>query len=216
MGSHYNPSNRTDNCGFCAIAYALHLQKHIEVDADRLYLQTLQRLGLTRDAGKDPIPRMLIFPDPMLDSAAVRIEYSALTGGTHGLSSYTITSVAEANGLRFQAKIKDLELPRQFMTYYSNVRSGPWSIGDFEQMRLNFLRSRGSNPKAEDVKKYIANELGGHSILGSKVRKHYINVFIDIGRTGRIEAFDAQDGAKYDGVGLNSRLGSVDLLMHLL
>ena len=217
MGSQYNPSNRTDNCGFCAIAYALHLQKHIAIDADRLYLQTLERLGLTRDAGKDPIPRMLIFPDPILDSAAVRSDYSALSGSAHGLSSYTITSVAEASGLRFQAKIQDLELPRQFMMYYSNVGPGSaWAIRDFEQMRLNFLRSRGLSPKLEDVKKYIANELRGHSILGSKGRKHYINVFVDIDRTGRIEAFDAQDGIKYDGRGLNSRLGGVDLLMHLL
>jgi hypothetical protein len=168
MGSQYNPSNRTDNCGFCAIAYALHWQKHIVVDADRLYLQTFERLGLTRDAGKDPIPRMLIFPDPMLDPTPVRTDYSALSGSAHGLSSYTITSVAEASGLRFHAKIKDLELSRQFMMCYSNMQPSTWTIRDFEQMRLNFLRSRGLNPKLEDVKKYIANELGGQSILGSK------------------------------------------------
>jgi len=216
MGSQYNPSNRKDNCGFCAIAYALHLQKHIEIDADRLYLQTLERLGLKREAGRDPVPRMLIFPDPMLDSAGVRTDYSALLGGTNSLSSYTMTSVAEASGLRFQARIKDLDLPRQFMAFYRSTHSNAWSVRDFEQMRLNFLRSRGLNPLPAGVRKHIAAELGGHSIFGSKERKHYINVFIDIDRTGRIEAFDAQDGIRYDGVGLNSRLGSVDLVMHLV
>ncbi len=83
MGSRYNPSNRTDNCGFCAIAYALYVQKHIEVNADQLYEQTLKRLGLTRHASEDPIPRMLIFPEPLLDSAAVRTDYRALSGGVH-------------------------------------------------------------------------------------------------------------------------------------
>jgi hypothetical protein len=216
MSSPYNPNNRTDNCGFCAISYALHVQKHIDVDADALYLQTLARLGLAYTAGKDPIPRMLIFPAPRLEeTAAVRTEYSALEGGVHGLSSYTITSVAEDFGLRFQPSITALELPRQFMAHYSTRTPGIWNIRDFEEKHLDYLKSRGLNPKLEDVRKYIAKELGGHSILGSKTRKHYMNVFIDIDRTGKIEAFDAQDGLKYDGRGLNSRLGSVDLVMHL-
>jgi hypothetical protein len=216
MGSPYNPSNRRDNCGFCAIAYALHLQKNIVVDADQLYLQALESLGLARNAGQDPIPRMLIFPEPMLDSAAVRTDYSALSSGVHGLSSYTITSVAQASGLRFQAKIKDLDLPRQFMQCYSNMGPGTWTIRDFEQMRLNFLRSQGRNPTSEGVKRQIAESLGGHSIVGSKVINHFINIHIDVDRSGHIEAFDPQDGSKYDGRGLNSRLRRIDLLMHLL
>ncbi len=210
MGSPYNPGNREDNCGFCAIAYALHVQRHVETDADRLYLQTLERLGLQRQGGRDPVPRLLIFPDPMLDSARVREEYSALLGGTLGLSSYTITSVAEANGLRFRAKITDLDLPRQFMAFYRTMNARIWNIRDFEQMRLNYLRSRSLNPAPEALRKHIAGELGGHSIFGSKESKHYINVFIDMERTGRIEAYDAQDGLR-----LASRLGSVDLVMHL-
>ena len=215
MGSRYNPSNRKDNCGFCAIAYGLHLQKHIETDADRLYLKTLERLGLKREGGRDPIPRMLIFPGPMLESAAVRTEYHALTGGLHGLSSYTITSVARDSTLGFREKIKDLDLVRQFMAFYTSRYSNTWNIRDFEQKRLEFLQARGLNPRLEAMRKYIADELGGHSILGSKEGKHYINVFVDMGQKGTIEAYDAQDGVKYDAHGLNARLGSVDLVMHL-
>ncbi len=216
MGSPYNPTNRTDNCGFCAIAYALHLQKHIIVDADRLYLQTLERLGLTRDSGKDPIPRMLIFPEHGLDSARVSTKYSALSEGPHGLTSYTISSVAEANGLRFELKVRGLDLVRQFMNFSANMGLSTWTIRDFEQTRLKFLKSQALKPTLEGVRRQIAKEFGGHSIMGSTTANHFINIQIDADRSGRIEAFDAQDGIKYDGRGLNSRLRTVDLLMHLL
>src|SRR5262249_51854752 len=97
MATIYDPSGSKTNCGFCSIAYVLHVVKNRFVDADRLYWETLARLGIQAQGGQDPIPRQLIFPEPNLDSAPVRLEYRALTGGANSLSSYTVTSVAEAN-----------------------------------------------------------------------------------------------------------------------
>jgi hypothetical protein len=82
------------------------------------------------------------------------------------------------------------------------------------EMRLEFLHSHGSKQaSAASVRKYVLDNLGGHSIFGSKAVNHYINVEVD--RTGRIKAIDAQDGRRYDGGTLHNRLGAVDMVMHL-
>ena len=213
MSKRYNPSNLTTNCGFCAIAHALFVQKGTVVDADQLYLRTLNRLGLTRQGDRDPIPRMLIFPEPSMDGIPLTVDYSALAERGHGPSSYTITAVALANNLNFQLSSSDLTLQRQFFDFYSGRGPGKWAVTDFEQMRLNWLRGKGLNPPLEVVKRHIREELGGHSILGSKTVNHFINVEID--PSGQIKAFDAQDGNLYDGRRLHERLRTVDLFMHL-
>jgi hypothetical protein len=211
MSTPYNPGDSKDNCGFCAIAHGLYLQNPaVVVTADQLYLDTLQRLGLTREENKDPIPRMLIFPEPMLDSKRVSVAYDALLHRAHGLSSYTITSVAEATDLRFKGA-NDLSLVRQFMQGFSNKT---WTMKDFLQVRWDILKSQGRNPSFQGLERQIAGELVGHSIVGSKTKNHFINVHID--PSGSITAFDAQDGNRYDGRGLNYRLGTVDLFMRLL
>ena len=46
-------------------------------------------------------------------------------------------------------------------------------------MGLNWPRDKGLNPPLEVVKRLIREELGGHSILGSKTVNHFINVEID-------------------------------------
>jgi len=46
-----------------------------------------------------------------------------------------------------------------------------------------------------------------------KTKDNFINVHID--PSGCIQAFDAQDGTRYGGRGLNYRLGTVDLFMRL-
>jgi hypothetical protein len=119
----FNPSKLKTNCGFCSISRALFVTKAIQIDADELYLQTLSRLGIQREGDHDPIPRMLIFPEAGLDTMTPTVEYQALKDGVHGLSSYTITSVAEANDLRFDLSAKDVSLPNQFLTFYAQAAS---------------------------------------------------------------------------------------------
>jgi hypothetical protein len=70
--------------------------------------------------------------------------------------------------------------------------------------------------KAEESRLYRFVALKYLPEADSKERKHNINVFMDVDRTGRIEAFDAQDGIRYGGEDLNSRLGGVDLMMYLV
>lgn len=213
MSTPYNPGSSTTNCGFCAIAHGLFVQQGVRVTADELCERTLTRLGLTRQGGRDPLPRMLIFPDAMLDSVPPSAEYSALQGRAHGLSSYTITSVAQDWGLRFTAGIRDLDLPRQFFEFSANL-TGDWTLDSFVQQRREFLEERGRTPNLEALQRHIADALGGHSILGSKTSNHYINAHID--PCGHVTAYDAQDGSFYDGRGLKRRLRSVDLFIHLL
>jgi hypothetical protein len=215
MSSRYNPHERTDNCGFCAIAYA-RAAKGIEpfYDADELYEETIKRLGIKREGKRDPLPRLLIFPEKDLDAIPVRTEYQALPEHGHTLSDYTVTSVAEASGLSCTAKMEDLTLVQQFLHWCSN-RGHDLEIGDFVDWRLNFLHERRLNPPRAAVESHIAKALAGDSIIGSKLRQHYINLRIQMGRTGRIEATDPQNGATYDGRGLALRLTRVDLLVHV-
>jgi hypothetical protein len=212
MSTDYNPDGRKDNCGFCAIAHGLHLQKaSVLLTADQLYDQTLQRLNLEREGGNDPIPRQLIFPEATWSSVAVRANYSALSERTRALSDYTITAVAEASGLRFRNG--NLDLVRDFMKDFSTIGSHPSSLKDFVQARWNYLQSQGKNPKIQSVERYVTGELVGHSIMGSKSKGHFINAEID--PSGAVKGFDAQDGSRYDGKGLLQRLNSVDLFMRL-
>jgi hypothetical protein len=211
--SRYNPGKLTTNCGFCSIAHGLFVQKGVVVDADQLYLQTLERLGLTREGNQDPIPRQLIFPEPNMDDIPLTTTYGALADRGFGPSGYTITAVALASGLEFQLRDRDLTLPRQFMDFSARTGPGNWNINEFVQMRLDWLRTRRLNPSPEAVQHHIMEELGGHSIMGSKTVNHFINVHVDT--LGRITAFDAQDGSDYDGRELYTRLRSVDLFLHL-
>jgi hypothetical protein len=213
MGTIWNPSGLTTNCGFCSIAQALFL-KGIHTDADKLYLETLEHLGIKREGNKDPIPRQLIFPDPFLDSVPIRTEYKALADAGRGPSSYTISSVASDNNLPFALHNRDLTLFRQFFDFYAHNRHGSWDIATFVDMRLEFLHSHGNKQaSAASVRKHVLDSLGGHSIFGSKAVNHYINVEID--KTGHIKATDAQDGQHYDGGTLHTRLRAVDMVMHL-
>lgn len=212
MSTDYNPDGRKDNCGFCAIARGLHLQKaSVLVTANQLYDQALQRLNLEREGGNDPVPRQLIFPEANWSSVAVRTDYSALSERTRALSDYTITAVAEASGLRFRNG--NLDLVRDFMKGFSATAARPLTLKDFVQTRWNYLQSQGKNPNIQSVEKYVTCELIGHAIMGSKSKDHFINAEID--PSGAVKGFDAQDGQRYDGRSLLQRLGSVDLFMRL-
>lgn len=212
MGTLFNPSGLTTNCGFCAIAQALSVQGTV-TDSDQLYLQTLERLGLQREGDRDPIPRQLIFPDPLLEGVPLSAEYRSLGDRGHGPSSYTITAVADANNLRYDLSNRDLALHRQFFEFSARSEPGTWNIADFVQVRLDWLESRGQTPAPEAVRKYAMEQLGGHSIVGSKTANHFISIHID--RAGHISAVDPQDGRVYDGPRLHARLRTLDLFMHL-
>lgn len=212
MGTLFNPAGMTTNCGFCAIAHALSVQGTV-TDADQLYLQTLARLGLQREGDRDPIPRQLIFPDPLLEGVPLSAEYRALGDRGHGPSSYTITAVADSNNLRYDLNNRDLALHRQFFEFSARSDPGRWNIADFVEMRLDWLESRGQTPSQEAVRRHVVDQLGGHSIVGSKTVNHFISIEID--RAGQISAVDPQDGRRYDGPRLYARLRTIDLFMHL-
>jgi hypothetical protein len=212
MGTLYNPTGLTTNCGFCAIAHALSLQG-ITTDADKLYLQTLERLGIPRQGNTDPIPRQLIFPDPLMDGVPVRVEYTALAERGHDPSSYTITSVASANNLRYDLNNRDLSLQRQFFDFCARTGRGAWNINDFVQSRLTWLQVQGQNPSADGVRRHLLAQLSGHSIIGSKTVNHFITMQVDT--SGKISAYDPQDGRQYDGASLQTRMRTLDLVLRL-
>jgi hypothetical protein len=212
MGTLYNPTGLTTNCGFCAIAHALSLQG-ITTDADKLYLQTLERLGIPRQGNTDPIPRQLIFPDPLMDGVPVRVEYTALAERGHDPSSYTITSVASANNLRYDLNNRDLSLQRQFFDFCARTGRGAWNINDFVQSRLTWLQVQGQNPSADGVRRHLLAQLSGHSIIGSKTVNHFITMQVDT--SGKISAYDPQDGRQYDGASLHTRMRTLDLVLRL-
>ena len=151
MGTLYNPNGLTTNCGFCAIAHGLFRQG-TNTDADKLYLQTLDRLGIQRQGASDPIPRQLIFPDPLIDGVPLPTGYQALADSGHGPCSYTITAVACDHNLRYDLNNRDLALPRQFFEFYARTGTGKWDIADFVDMRLNWLQSQGRKPAADAVR----------------------------------------------------------------
>jgi len=211
MSTPYNPTGREDNCGFCAISYGLYLQNRSVVDADQLYLATIERLGLTREGNHDPIPRMLIFPDLKLPGGTPSTAYSALSG-VLGLNSYTVTDVADHLNLRFTYSRMDVMLPNQFLAYQSES-GNRGSLSDFTRTRLDFLRSKGGNPSLDAVRRQIVNAIAGHSIIGSEDASHFINAHIDPG--GYLMGYDAQNDKRYDAKGLRERIGTVALFMHL-
>jgi hypothetical protein len=203
MGTPYNPSNLSTNCGFCAIAYSLSLYG-IKTDADALYLQTIERLGITRVGGHDPIPRLLIFPEPRLDDIPLRAEYAALAEHGRGASSYTITAVASDNNLQCRVAETRRTIANQFLDFYARNGSARWNIDDFVRERMRFLRT---NAPSDAVKRHVMTELGGHSIVGSKQVNHFVNMRIDA--VGHIWAFDPQDGEEYSGRGLKQGLAQL-------
>jgi len=212
MSTAYNPSDRKDNCGFCSIARGLELQTRKVVDADQLFEETIAHLGLTRDGNKDPIPRMLVFPDMRLPSGVPPTAYAALTGAL-SLNSYTITQVASNFNLRFTYSKNAVLLPNQFLSYQAG-KGGRGTFRDFVQVRLDFLESTTSKiPSADAVLRNVSDALVGDSIIGSEDVSHFINARID--PNGFITGYDPQDGSRYDASGLRNRIGSVALFMHL-
>jgi hypothetical protein len=201
----WNPSGLKTNCGFCAISYAREQQKGTLVDADQLYLQTLQRLGIDRHGDEDPIPRSLIFPQFDLDKAAIKSQYHELECRGRGPSDYTIWSVAHYAGL--DLKSGDKKLLDSLVEFAANSARG-WKLDTFVQARMTRPELAG-RASFKDMKSYVMNNLKGHAIIGSIGRGHFVNVTIT--PRGELKVFDPQKGITCDGRHIKAEFGRLDL-----
>ncbi len=201
----WNPSGWTSNCGFCSISYALELQKNVLLNADQLYEQTLERLGIVRQGNHDPIPRLLIFPGLNLDEARIRVEYHELEGRGRGAADYTIWSVARSAGL--ELKSGDKNMLNGLVKFAAEARPG-WKLDDF----VNAWMSRPGLPGTATftaMKRHVEQNLKGVSIIGSIPRQHFVNMHFS--PSGEWKVFDAQRGQSYDGRRIKAELASLDL-----
>ena len=131
------------------------------------------------EGGRDPISRQLIFPRRDLDEMRAHNTYQALSDRGRGLSSYTISSVAAQNGLRFTEHVKGLDLPRQFIRFYVESGGGRVTFREFLEWRLELLREQNLKPNPVALQRLVESELGGQSIIGSTQSNHFINMEID-------------------------------------
>lgn len=214
----FNPQHRLDNCGYCSIAAAMDVQGLGSKDADQLYADTIGRLGLTIENGRDPVSRQLIFPEPELSKQKLRPGYFALEGAI-GLDNYTITSVADNFKLNYRPSSKGQDpssefLPEDFVKFYAERESGNWNINHF----IEFRRERNEEqnrivPSVAQLRHYLTMSLMGDSIVGAKRIAHFLTMRVN--PNFEVSAWDPQDRKSYDAKGLLHRMGSVDLVMHL-
>jgi len=202
----WNPSGLTTNCGFCAIAYALELQTGRPHNADELYLKTLQDLGLERKDNKDPIPRMLIFPQWNLDQIQATHQYDALLGGRYSLADYTITAVASRLGLN--SLTGDKQMVNALMEFATRAH-GPWTLDDFVKARTE-RPGLSAKPSFALMKKTVESSLKGDAIIGSTDGKHFMTMSFD--DQLRWKLFDPQNNRHYDGLRAKALLTSVALV----
>lgn len=206
----WNPSGLSNNCGFCAISYALEMQNGTLLSADDLYERTLERLHIERKGNEDPVPRMLVFPEVGLDGMRVSVQYAELEGRGRGLSDYTIWSVAENAGLRLESGDKDMLRALMEFAERSQAR---WTLDDFVRARAE-RPGLAVRPPMAAVKKHVEDSLKGNSIIGSKSRGysgtgHFMNM--SFSPQGEWKLFDPQIGTPFDGKNLKRVLGQIDL-----
>lgn len=223
MSTAYNPRGLRDNCGYCSISKALELQGKQKTfrDADQLYHETVERLGVSTAGNPVPISRQLIFPDSQLGSLRPRPGYEVLGERGRSLDDYAVTSVASSFKLEFRQHTKNASqvrqgsafLPEQFVRFYAKHGPSHWDVREFLEMRLDFLAEQGRNPSMQGLRTNLESELVGNAIIGSKDSNHYMTMQID--PDFHVIGVDPQDGATYGGAGLLERLQSIDLFMHL-
>lgn len=214
----YNPSRRADNCGFCCLSVALDLQGNFR-DADRLYLETIKDLGLEPERDRDPVSRMLIFPQLDLSETKAWGNFDKLTGAK-ALDNYTITSVANRFNVRHRWDIRKKGRPAtdvlaiHFLEFY-DARSGRVNINEFiDFKREQQQKGGGPVPSVQKLRYHLATDVVGDSILGSRTARHYLTMHVT--PTFEVFGYDAQDHRQYDLKGLMSRMQKkVDLVMHL-
>lgn len=201
--SMWNPRGVEDNCGFCAISYALQQQKGIFLNADQLYDQTMEKFHIEKRGNESPVPRTLIFPEPGLSETKWPETYRAFQGTMYTPAQYTIRSVGEEFGLEFHPGDKDLV--NALIKFAFDARAG-WTLDDFVKDRA---QRPGARAPFAAQKAYIERELKGNWVIGSKAAKHYVNMSFTPG--GKWELFDAQIGMSYDGKGMRAKMPSLEL-----
>jgi len=206
--SAWNPNNRSDNCGFCAISYALQLQKGVFLDADQLYNRMMEKFHIPREGNESPVPRTLIFPAPNLSDVQWRDSYRAFQDTMYTPAQYTIRSVAEEFGLDLQPGDKDLV--NALISYAYNAPPG-WKFDDFVRQRS---QRAGAAAGFTAQKSYMERQLKGNWIIGSKDAIHYVNMSFT--PAGEWKVFDPQIGVPYDGKGLMAKMPSLDLFDRVL
>lgn len=225
----YNPRGDDTNCGFCAVSYALDRLNLKWFNADDLYNRKLERLQLT-PAEKKGFPRQLIFPERNWEKLPPRPGYEPLFYGTRSPSLYTITQVAQEEGLAFHGTgliagghvglTRDQILGDDVAHFFGWCKNMPgrWKFHQFVEYRLELLEEKaettGTKFDAAEKQRAIMQGLAGDAILGSKKTNHFMNLHIDPVH-GSVEAHDPQSGGDFDGKQLADRLGEVNLFIHL-
>lgn len=216
----YNPSGLATNCGYCSISRALARQggEGAEIiNADQLYLRTLEDLGLPLDTANDPVSRMLAFPDRLgFEGAKSRPGYEALFSGEgNRMSDYTITQVAQARGLNVTPANETLDL-------WSRYFSGP--LDEVTAARLEALEEAGRTgftyPQLEASIARQRALLPGDYIIGSTSNQHFMNLTITA--EGRLIAEDVQVAGAlgpfrtYEGLAdIEGRMGKIDFMLRV-
>ncbi|HWS90095.1 MAG TPA: DUF4157 domain-containing protein [Pyrinomonadaceae bacterium] len=214
-----NPKGLATNCGFCSLAGALTrvTGRPLVFDADQLYIRTLERLRLPTNTPEDPVNRQLIFPERTgYDKIAEKAGYEALFSGKEGnrLSEYTILAAAGDAGLVVSL---DTEVLNQWAKYFSGsleqVSQTRWDElvreagGDPDDVRTTYETLRGGIERTR-------GRLPGEFIIGSKSRKHFMNM--TIGPDGRLTGYDYQSGTEYEGLAaIEGRMGKIDFILRV-
>lgn len=201
--SRWNPSKLKDNCGYCAISYALE-QKGIILDADGLYNQLMDDFDIDRRTRATPVPRTLIFPKQIdLDKTPWPPNYEELQAKGHTPSDYTIRSVA----LHFKLHLsgEDKQVVNSLVEYAADFAKAGWKRDDFVRYRLQRLGKANSASEKDKIEK----SLKGNFILGSTDAKHYVNM--SFSPTGEWRVFDPQDGVLYEPHHVKVKLGIIAL-----
>jgi hypothetical protein len=201
--SRWNPRNLSENCGFCAVSYALEQQKGIFIDADQLYSKMMEKFGFERQGGESPVPRTLIFPDPNLSDMKWTDAYSAFRDTMYTPAQYTVRSVAEEVSL--DLKPGDRAVVNALIKFAYDAAPG-WRFDDFVRQRS---QRPGVTAGFGAQKQYMEAQLKGNWVIGSKEAKHYVNMSFT--PAGEWKVFDAQIGVAYDGKGMKAKMPSLDL-----
>jgi len=216
----YNPGGREDNCGFCAISRGLERTTNQAIDADKLYLQLLQKLRLPTGTPDDPISRMLLFHlnrDGREEVIAPPTHRNSMEEYRISPDQYTVRSVAETLGLRNTGG--NLKILNMYITILNRGIGYEKARKALAEEQADQVESRGGNPPALDVmERWCLKELSGEAIVGSKgagfrQAGHFINMFI---QDGIVEFYDPQSGARGNAQDMWKLLGrQIDLFLRL-
>jgi hypothetical protein len=203
----YNGTGRLDNCGFCAISYGLHLQQRKQVDAEKLFRETMARLKIEGD-----FPWTLLFNEANLDQIPTPTHRTILSTGTRSPHQYTIQHVATESGLKY-----DNGFP-EYLWQYAQIYNAFDYTKALQQMATvrhnNALDAGRIEDNPDTFYRDVTTKLMGDAIVGSITGRHFLNVRIS--PSGLMEGFDPQVNEPFPGRDLLLRVrGPISLFMRL-